>query len=590
MQTPTFVQNPPRSFFFTGKGGVGKTSIAAATALYLTGAGKSVLLVSTDPASNIGQVFGQEIGNRNVPITSVPGLCAMEIDPIEAVEQYRERILGPMRGVVPEAEFDSVTEQLSGACTTEIASFNEFTSLLTDDALAAQFDHVLFDTAPTGHTIRLLQLPGAWSDYLERGQGDASCLGPMAGLEKHKQVYAAAVDALSDANRTRLVLVARAQQIALQEISRTQIELEEIGFQKQYVVVNGVMPKPEGDDPLAASIYAREQEAMAAMPANLRDLPMDTFPLKTTNMVGVEALGSLFDPNTDIELQTAASFEEVATPPLGTLVDELAKDDSGLVMVMGKGGVGKTTIAAAVAIALAKDGKKVHLTTTDPAAHISETLAGEVDGLTVSRIDPALELARYQESVMRTRGAKLSAEDRALLKEDLRSPCYEEIAVFQAFSKAIRESRRQYVVVDTAPTGHTLLLMDATGAYHHEVARSMGDSGRYSTPLMDLQNADRTHIIITTLAETTPMLEAKALQDDLARAGIRPWAWVVNSSMRAANPTSPLLAARASNEVPHIRLVSEQHTDRYAVVPMLQKEPIGVAALEIMVKGEVTVG
>lgn len=590
MPTPNFLHNPPHSYFFTGKGGVGKTSIAAATALHLVGQGKSVLLVSTDPASNIGQVFNQEIGNRIVPITSVPGLSAMEIEPDEAVEQYRERILGPMRGVVPADEFASVTEQLSGACTTEIASFNEFTNLLTDDKLVANFDHILFDTAPTGHTIRLLQLPGAWSDFLERGQGKANCLGPMSGLEKHKQVYAAAVEALADASRTRLVLVARAQEIALREISRTHIELEEIGFARQYVVVNGVMPAPEGDDPLAAGIYAREQAALAAMPDNLRDLPIDFIPLKSVNMVGVEALGSLFEPESGLKSQAVSISEDVATPPLGTLVDELAIDDAGLVMVMGKGGVGKTTIAAAIAVALAKEGKKVHLTTTDPAAHVTETLAGEVEGLTVSRIDPHVELARYQETVMRTRGAKLSEEDRRLLEEDLRSPCYEEIAVFQAFSKAIRESRRQFVVVDTAPTGHTLLLMDTTGAYHHEVTRSMGEGGRFSTPLMDLQNADHTRMIITTLAETTPILEAQNLQDDLARAEIRPWAWVVNSSMYAADPTSPLLAARAANEVPHIRRVADELADRYAVVPVLRNEPIGVTALESMVKGEVTVG
>lgn len=581
----TFLQNPPRHFFFTGKGGVGKTSIASATAITLAEQGKKVLLVSTDPASNIGQVFGQEIGNRIVPISDVPGLSGMEIDPDQAVEQYRERILSPMRGVVPEAELASVTEQLSGACTTEIASFNEFTSLLTDHSLVTDFDHILFDTAPTGHTLRLLQLPGAWSDFLERGIGDASCLGPMSGLEKHKAVYAEAVDALADANRTRLVLISRALTSTLNEISRTHIELEGIGLTRQYVVINGVMPEPEPGDTLATAIYDREQEALAKMPENLSSLPIDQVPLKSQNMVGVEALHTLFTPETLTPTDEVATTQTVTTPPLASFVDDLAQDDHGLVMVMGKGGVGKTTLASAMAVALARSGKNVHLTTTDPAAHIANTLDGEVEGLTVSRIDPDVELLRYQDRVMATRGAKLNEDDRALLAEDLRSPCYEEIAVFQAFSRVIRESRRSFVVVDTAPTGHTLLLMDNTGAYHHEANRSMGEGKNFSTPLMDLQNPEQTKIIIATLAETTPVLEAEALQTDLIRAGIHPWAWIVNSSLHAAQPTSAMLRMRAQNEIEQIERVAEKSANRYAVVPLLQEEPIGVSVLEALTKG-----
>lgn len=587
MTVPAFLQSPPRFFFFTGKGGVGKTTISGATALHLVESGKRVLLVSTDPASNIGQVFGQEIGNRIVGIDSVPGLHAMEIDPQQAVEQYRERIIGPMRGMVPEAEFSAVSEQLSGACTTEIASFNEFTNLLTDDPRVADFDHIIFDTAPTGHTIRLLSLPSAWNDFLTRGRGDASCLGPVSGLEKQKEAYAAAVDALADSSRTRLVLVARAQESSLNEIARTHHELADIGFSRQHVVVNGVLPEPAAEDPLAAAIYAREQAALAEMPAILTNLPRDEIALQGEDMVGTRALGNLFRPAIDVASNAIITGADVSAPGLGILVDELAQDDAGLVMVMGKGGVGKTTIASAIAVALAKAGKNVHLTTTDPAAHLTSTLAGEVPGLTVSRIDPEKELERYKDQVLRTRGASLSPEDRTLLEEDLRSPCYEEIAVFQAFSKSIRASRRSFVVVDTAPTGHTLLLMDTTGAYHHEVARSMGGQKAFSTPLMDLQNADRTKIIITTLAETTPVLEAENLEADLARAEIQPWAWVVNSSLAAARPVSPLLAKRAKGEGPLIQRVASNASGRFAVVPMLRKSPVGKTALESLSREEI---
>lgn len=581
-----FLQDPPRYFFFTGKGGVGKTSIACATALELVDAGRKVLLVSTDPASNIGQVFGQTVGNRMTPIRDVPGLVALEIDPEEAVEQYRERILGPLRGMIPEEELRSVTEGLSGSCTTEIASFNEFTGLLTDGDLTSQYDHVLFDTAPTGHTIRLLRLPGSWNDYLERGQGDASCLGPMAGLDRQKVVYAEAVDALANPELTRLVLVARPQRSALAEIGRTHDELADIGLSQQYVIVNGMMPEAAATDSLSAAVRAREIAAMEEMPANIAGLPMDTIPLKSRNMVGIHALKTLFADEDLAGADVPHLPEDVAMPPLGVLVDELARDDHGLVMLMGKGGVGKTTMAAAIAVALAKVGKQVHLTTTDPAAHLAETLQGELENLTVSRIDPEVEIRAYQERVMRAKGARLDEEGRALLAEDLRSPCYEEVAVFEAFSRAVRESRRQFVVIDTAPTGHTLLLMDATGAYHREIVRQMTEGSSFSTPLMRLQDPEATKVILTTLAETTPVLEAEELQKDLRRAKIEPWAWIVNTSLLAAGPSSPLLRKRAASERAQIARVADELSNRYAVVPLLEEEPVGIAALDALVRGE----
>ena len=582
MSTFHFLQNPPRYFFFTGKGGVGKTSIACATALDLTDRGKRVLLVSTDPASNIAQVFAQEIGNHLTPIDVVSGLSALEIDPEEAVAQYRERILGPLRGAIPDEELTAAAEQLSGSCTTEIASFDEFTGLLTNPEIATTFDHVLFDTAPTGHTIRLLRLPGSWNSYLERGRGDASCLGPIAGLDKQKSVYAEAVAALANPGLTRLVLVARPQRSALAEISRTHEELAKIGLTHQHVVINGILPAEAVTDTLSAAILERESEAIEGIPANISDLPRDCITLKSANMVGVPALRTLFvekETRQETEIESGPAFD---LPALGTLMDELARHDHGLIMLMGKGGVGKTTLAAAVAVSLAKAGKSVLLTTTDPAAHLVETLRGSVENLTVSRIDPEVEILAYRERVLRSRGAKMNELDRALLEEDLRSPCYEEVAVFEAFSKAVRESRRSFVVVDSAPTGHTLLLMDATGAYHREVTRQMTEGSTFSTPLMRLQDPESTRVIITTLAETTPVLEAEELQDDLRRAGIEPWAWIVNQSLLAAGPTSPLLRSRALNEQAQIERVGRELANRFAVVPMLETEPVGIAALEML--------
>ena len=540
-----FLEQAPRFLFFTGKGGVGKTSIACATAIELAEAGRRVLLVSTDPASNVGQVFGVGIGDKITAIDAVPNLFALEIDPQAAAQAYRDRIVGPVRGKLPEAVVKGIEEQLSGACTTEIAAFDEFTALLTDTAITSAYDHIVFDTAPTGHTIRLLQLPVAWSGFLEAGKGDASCLGPLAGLEKQRAQYSAAVAALADGQRTRLILVARAQNSALREAARTHEELAAIGLNQQFLVVNGLLPKEEAAlDALAAALYAREQAALAATPDALRGLPCDYVPLKPFNLVGLDALRQLLVATPSHIEAAVGEPVELHAPSLSELVDGIAADGHGLVMLMGKGGVGKTTLAAAVAVELAHRGLPVHLTTSDPAAHLAETLHGSLDNLTVSRIDPHAETERYRQEVLRTKGAKLDAQGRALLEEDLRSPCTEEIAVFQAFSRIIREAGEKFVVMDTAPTGHTLLLLDATGAYHREVARMLDAKGaHYTTPMMQLQDARRTKVLLVTLAETTPVLEAANLQADLRRAGIEPWAWVINNSVAAARPHSPLCAS-----------------------------------------------
>lgn len=577
-----FLEQLPNFLFFTGKGGVGKTSLACATAVQLADSGKRVLLVSTDPASNVGQVFGITIGNKITPIDSVPRLSSLEIDPQAAAQVYRDKIVGPVRGVLPENVVKGIEEQLSGACTTEIAAFDEFTSLLTDEVVQNDFDHVIFDTAPTGHTIRLLQLPGAWSGFLDEGKGDASCLGPLAGLEKQREKYKAAVEALSDPDRTRLMLVTRAQTSSLREANRTHEELSAIGFSRQYLVVNGVLAQADtNEDPLALAVWRREQAALDAMPDGLRALPIDFVSLKSFNLVGLPALRQLLIEGVVVSQDAVVTLPQLQAPDLATLVDSLVGEGHGLIMLMGKGGVGKTTIAAAVAVELASRGYPVHLTTSDPAAHLSETLEGSLDNLTVSRIEPHAETERYRQHVMETKGKDLDAQGKALLEEDLRSPCTEEIAVFQAFSRIIREAGKKFVVMDTAPTGHTLLLLDATGAYHRETARQLGSIGiAFTTPMMQLQDSKKTKVLIVTLAENTPVLEAAGLQSDLRRAEIEPWAWVINNSLAFANPTSALMRQRAANELAQIDAVTNQHAKRWAVVPLQAQEPIGVERLK----------
>ncbi|RAU18101.1 arsenical pump-driving ATPase [Nitrincola tibetensis] len=576
-------ENLPKFVFFTGKGGVGKTSLACATAVDLVDAGCRVLLVSTDPASNVGQVFDTDIGNHITPIVKVPGLEALEIDPEAAAEDYRERIIGPIRANLLGNALNSIKEQLSGACTTEIAAFDEFTALLTEQALTARYDHIVFDTAPTGHTIRLLKLPGAWSGFLETG-GDASCLGPLAGLEKQRERYAAAVNSLSNSDLTRMILVARPRTSSLSEAARTYKELAAIGVGNQQLAINGLMPDDALDDALALSMINRERSAIAAMDADLASLVQSHFYLRPENLVGVDALRRMNQPVNKIQAEPN-HHGMTDLPSLSQLINGIEDAGKGLIMTMGKGGVGKTTIAAAVAVELAARGHEVLLTTTDPAAHLHETLAGDVSRLTVSRIDPEVETQRYRDHIMQTRGASLDAQGRAMLEEDLRSPCTEEIAVFQAFSRVIREASRKFVVMDTAPTGHTLLLLDATGSYHRDIMRHASDTtARMITPMMRLQDPKQTKILIVTLPETTPVLEAARLQEDLLRAEIAPYAWVVNASLAATDSAHPLLVARAKTEIAEIERVQKSLSLRYAVVPMQADDPVGAGRLHCLLK------
>ncbi|PXL33040.1 arsenical pump-driving ATPase [Klebsiella variicola] len=579
-----FLKDIPPFIFFTGKGGVGKTSLACATAVWLADQGKRTLLVSTDPASNVGQVFSQTIGHRITDISTVENLAAMEVDPMAAAQAYRDRVLDPVRGLMPADVVSSIEEQLSGSCTTEIAAFDEFTGLLTNHELREKYDHIVFDTAPTGHTIRMLELPGAWSGYLEANPDAAANLGPLVGLEKQQHQYSDAVKALSDAALTRLVLVARAQASTLKEVSHTHDELSAIGLQHQHLAINGVLPPFAGeDDPLAQSILVREEKALQAMPDNLANLPRSQLYLKPFNLVGLEALRELFTQSKAAPALPDTTLNVLDLPKLSSLVDELSQTGNGLVMTMGKGGVGKTTIAASVAVSLAKRGHKVHLTTSDPAAHLSYTLDGSLPNLQVSRIDPKVETERYRRFVLENQGKGLDTEGLAVLEEDLRSPCTEEIAVFQAFSRIIKEADDHFVIMDTAPTGHTLLLLDATGAYHREMVRQMGQThDNLLTPMMLLQDPEKTKVIIVTLAETTPVLEAANLQQDLRRAEIEPWAWVINSSLAAAKPSSPFLVTRASRELPLINDVTEQFAERIALTPLQNEEPVGAALLAKM--------
>lgn len=557
--------------FFTGKGGVGKTSTACAVAINLADAGKKIMLVSTDPASNLQDVFNTELNNKGVQIKDVPNLTVANFDPEQAANEYKESVVGPFRGKLPDVVIKNMEEQLSGSCTVEIAAFNEFSSFITDDKVKEDFDHVIFDTAPTGHTLRMLQLPSAWSNFISDSTHGASCLGQLAGLESKKEVYKNAVTTLADKDMTTLILVSRPEESPLKEAERASNELQEIGVMNQVLIINGVLQGH--DDKVSNALYEKQQKALKEIPEYLKELVTFEIPLRPYNITGLENVRAFLREDNIKYSDVKLAINEI--PRLKTVIDDLYNSNKKVIFTMGKGGVGKTTIAAAVALGLAEKGKKVHLTTTDPAAHLQYVLT-EATGITLSSIDEKEELKKYREEVLGKARETMSEADIEYIEEDLRSPCTQEIAVFRAFANIVDKSENEVVVIDTAPTGHTLLLLDSTESYHREIERSQGDIPQSVKKLLPkLRNEKDTEVIIVTLAETTPVHEALRLQDDLKRAGIHSKWWVINSSMYATNTTNNILKAKASNEIQWINKVNEISKGNFAVIDWKAEEVKG---------------
>ena len=555
--------------FFTGKGGVGKTSTACATAVALADEGKKVLLISTDPASNLQDVFETELDGKAKPIKGVDNLEVINLDPLEAAHNYKESVVGPFRGKLPDSVIESMEEQLSGSCTVEIAAFNEFSNFITNSKLNTDYNNIIFDTAPTGHTLRMLQLPSAWTDFISESTHGVSCLGQLSGLEVKKETYKKAVENLSDKSLTTLVLVTRPDKTPLNEVARASKELSEIGIKNQILVINGILEKY--DDDLSESIFNKQKLALENMPDILTEFDTYTIALRSYNITGIDSIRNLLKKDQINEQKVEV---EGKLFNLDDVVSDLVKNNRKVIFTMGKGGVGKTTIASSVALKLSKLGKKVHLATTDPADHI-KFMIDSSSGISMSHIDEKEELKKYQDEVLENARKTMSEDDVAYIEEDLRSPCTQEIAVFRAFAELVEKADDEIVVIDTAPTGHTLLLLDSTLSYHQEVQRTQGQIPESVKNLLPRLRGEETEVLIVSLAEATPFYEAYRLEEDLTRASIHTNWWIVNSSLYKANPSNKMLSAKANEEVKWINKILNHTSGKLAVIEWTKEDLCG---------------
>ncbi|KHO38544.1 arsenic ABC transporter ATPase [Clostridium tetani] len=566
--------------FYTGKGGVGKTSVACATAVDLADSGKKVLLISTDPASNLQDVFHTELSNKETKIKEIPNLSVVNLNPEEAAREYRDSMINPYKGKLPEAVLKNMEEQLSGSCTVEIAAFNEFSNYLADKNIKNEYECIIFDTAPTGHTLRMLQLPSAWTNFISESTHGASCLGQLSGLEDRKEIYKEAVQTLANGKLTTLILVTRPEISTLLEAKRASGELSQLGINNQMLIINGVMQTVNKDDEVSLEFYNKQQNTLKSIPNAIKDIKTYAVPLRSYNVSGIDNIRMMLKG--DSEVITREILENTNFPSINDLINDLYKSKKKVIFTMGKGGVGKTTVASTIALGLSQKGVKVHLTTTDPANHI-KYIMGKHKNITISEINEQEELRKYQDEVISKASKTMSGEDLEYIKEDLRSPCTQEIAVFRAFAKIVEKADDEVVVIDTAPTGHTLLLLDSTQSYHKEVERTQGDIPKSVKKLLPrLRDENETDVVIVTLPETTPVYEAERLNTDLKRAGIHSKWWVINSSLLLTGTKSTLLQSKAQSEIKWINEVTKYSNGNYTIVKWLSKEVNDTTLLEIL--------
>jgi len=588
--------------FFSGKGGVGKTTMAAATAIHHAQSGKKTLIVTTDPASNLADVFEQAIGHRIAAIRGVPNLHAMEIDPDAATKEYKARLIGPYRGVMPEDVIASLEENLSGPCTTEMASFDRFIDFMEGD----EYDVIVFDTAPTGHTIRLLELPVDWSRHIEqsaKGSGQ-TCLGPVQTIQDSKEKYDRATALLRDHERTTFVFVMRPESLSLYETMRARKELETIGIHSGLTVINGILPQEACDERFFWRKFEAQQQVIADTEATI-GTPILRMLLRDGEVKGNAGLASiaaeLYDGTRSAPSPDAPACEPEqaapTVPDLERLLFPVPGKGTRALFFTGKGGVGKTTVSCVVAVHLADRGYKTLIVTTDPAAHLGEVFGVRVgseparigENLSAVMIDQQQAFAEYKERVLREAGGTCSSEMLAAMEEELNSPCTEEMAAFDMFIRFIEGHDYDVVIFDTAPTGHTLRLLDLPFDYARQVEMMVSSNenaavkqetgNRFREIIALLRDPERAVFSLVLYPESTPIMESWRALLDLKHAGIETQLIVANLVLSQEACHNAFFRNRRRMQLKYLKEIDEKFGLPVLRFPLMQEEIRGLALL-----------
>ena len=590
-----------RYLFFSGKGGVGKTTMAAATAINHAMEGRKTLIVTTDPASNLADVFEQEIGHKIVSINGVPNLWAMEIDPDEATREYKERIIGPFREVMPEDVIVSLEENLSGPCTTEMASFDRFIDFMEGD----DYEVIVFDTAPTGHTIRLLALPVDWSRHIEesaKGSGQ-TCLGPVQSIQGSKEKYDKATALLKDPYRTTFIFVMKPEELSLYETLRASKELETIGIRSGELIINGVLPEEVCDITFFKKKYYAQQGVIRQAEKTIVQ-PKRFMSLRDNEVKGVSSLKDIARelfagkrPAQDAtEIATVRLVPTIERPDIDALF--MPDGQTKALFFTGKGGVGKTSVSCITAFYLAQKKIKTLLVTTDPAAHIGEVFDIEIgsrpqkitDNLFAVMVDQREAFQEYKEKVLNDAQGKYSEDMLATMEEELNSPCTEEMAAFDKFIQYIEGRDYDVVIFDTAPTGHTLRLLDLPFDYAKQVELMVSTTesagikettqNRFSDIISTLRDKTRTVFSLVLYPESTPIMESYRAMLDLKDAGIETQLVVANMILPEEVCVNAFFKNRRQMQMKYLQEIKERFGLPVLQLPLMQEEIKGLTRLK----------
>jgi len=589
--------------FFSGKGGVGKTTMACATAIHYASQDKKTLIVTTDPASNLADVFEQEIGHKIAQIKGLKNLFAMEIDPDVATEEYKERIIGPFREVMPADVIASLEENLSGPCTTEMASFDRFIDFME----GSEYDIIVFDTAPTGHTIRLLELPVDWSRHIEqsaKGSGQ-TCLGPVQTIQDSKEKYDRATALLKDTSRTTFIFVMRPEALSLYETLRASKELETIGIRSGRIIINGILPEMVCEVEFFKKKFDSQQQVIRETKEAINK-PIQYMLLRDNEVKGTFGLtnvaSELFDgtrPSTTSDTGVPMLREAAVTPPdINKLFLPDTAKGTKAIFFTGKGGVGKTSISCVAAVYIANKGFKTLIVTTDPAAHLGEVFGVRVgseparimDNLFAVMIDQEQAFKEYKERTLSEARGKYSEDMVAAMEEELNSPCTEEMAAFDKFVRFIEGKEYDVVVFDTAPTGHTLRLLDLPFDYAKQVELMVStcDSAsvkretqnRFREIISLLRDRDRAVFTFVLYPESTPIMESYRAMQDLKEAGIETQLVVANLVLPEEVCVNDFFRNRRRMQMKYLQVINEKFGLPVLRFPMMQDEIRGLERLK----------